>query len=260
MGMLIEDFAQGRNHTPLPAGVSTLSWQTKLTDILPGDWELSDHWASKKANLIDILTHLSGMSRYIRFLWQSAEIQRAQNILSHDLSYKRTDGTLNITRNLRNLRPSYELRENFLYNNQVYPCIYLPVGCPNAIEQMYMVGAHVIATLSGLPFVEFVKDRILKPLRMTQSTYSVDEAVQSGKASETWTPFGRRIPLWLEGLEIELMAGPGGLISNVKELVRVILVQVIFETDYIEGVLGEIISEQRSRFGHQHNHHPTWNS
>lgn len=95
-----------------------------------------------------------------------------------------------------------------------------------------MVGAHVIATLSGAPFVDFVRARILKPLRMIQSTYSVDEAVQSGKASETWTPFGRRIPLWMEGLEIELPAGPGGIISNVKELVRVVPVQVIVKADY----------------------------
>ncbi|KAH9048273.1 beta-lactamase/transpeptidase-like protein [Lactarius hengduanensis] len=182
LGILIEEFAQGRNTTPLPTGLSTLSWQTKLADILPGDWELSDPWASEKANLIDILSHVSGMS-------------------SHDLACKRNYSTLDVTRNLRNLRPSYELREKFLYNNQ-----------------MYMVGAHVVAVLSGKQFSEFVEDRIFKPLRMTQSTYSVDEAVQSGKMSETWTPFGRRIPPWMDGLETELMAGPGGLISNVKEL------------------------------------------
>ena len=87
---------------------------------------------------------------------------------------------------------------------------------------MYMVGAHVISALSGVQFAEFVNDRILKPLRMTQSTYSIDQAIQSGKASETWTPFGRRIPPWLEGSEIELLAGPAGLISNVKELVRLV--------------------------------------
>ncbi|KAH9063769.1 beta-lactamase/transpeptidase-like protein [Lactarius deliciosus] len=182
LGILIEEFAQGRNTTPLPIGLSTLSWQTKLADILPGDWELSDPWASKKANLIDILTHVSGLA-------------------SHDFSYKRNHGTLNVTRNLRNLRPSHELREKFLYNNQ-----------------MYMVGAHVITALSGKQFSEFVKDRILQPLRMSQSTYSIDKAVRSGNVSETWTPFGRRIPPWMEGLETELMAGPGGLISNVREL------------------------------------------
>ncbi|KAH9051493.1 beta-lactamase/transpeptidase-like protein, partial [Lactarius vividus] len=182
LGILIEEFAQGRNTTPLPTGLSSLSWQTKLADILPGDWELSDPWASEKANLIDILSHVSGMP-------------------SHDLAYKRNHSTLDVTRNLRNLRPSYEFREKLSYNNQ-----------------MYMVGAHVITALSGIQFTEFVKDRILRPLKMTQSTYSIEEAVQSGKASETWTAFGRRIPSWMEGRDMELLAGPGGLISNVKEL------------------------------------------
>ena len=42
-------------------------------------------------------------------------------INSHDLSYKRNDSALDITRNLRNLRPSHELPETFLYNNQVRP-------------------------------------------------------------------------------------------------------------------------------------------
>ena len=119
-----------------------------------------------------------------------------------------------------------------MYNNQVCPCIYLPVVSPDAIGQMYMVGAHVITALSGVPFAEFVKDRILKPLRMTHSTYSINEAIQSGKASETWTPFGRRIPPWMEGLDIELLAGPGGLISNVKELVRIASVQAIVKANY----------------------------
>jgi hypothetical protein len=38
---------------------------------------------------------------------------------SHDLSYKPNNSVGDVTRNLRNLRPSVELREEFLYNNQV---------------------------------------------------------------------------------------------------------------------------------------------
>ena len=112
---------------------------------------------------------------------------------------------------------------------------YVPVVSavsPDAIGQMYMVGAHVITTLSGVPFTEFVQDRILKPLRMTHSTYSINEAIRSGKASETWTPFGRRIPSWMEGAKTELLAGPSGLISNVRELVCVAPVQAIVKANY----------------------------
>ncbi len=45
--------------------------------------------------------------------------------LSHDYSIKENDnvtvGFSDITRNLRNYRPTFELREQFLYNNQVWP-------------------------------------------------------------------------------------------------------------------------------------------
>jgi len=46
-------------------------------------------------------------------------------VISHDLSYRRNDSALDITRNLRNLRSSYEFREKFQYNNLVC-CPYSP--------------------------------------------------------------------------------------------------------------------------------------
>jgi hypothetical protein len=63
MGILIDDFAHGRNTTPLPAGLSTLRFKTKVADILPNDWELMAPLASQKANLVDLLTHMSGLAR-----------------------------------------------------------------------------------------------------------------------------------------------------------------------------------------------------
>ncbi|KAI0271642.1 beta-lactamase/transpeptidase-like protein [Gloeopeniophorella convolvens] len=183
MGILIDDFAHGRNATPLPPSVTSLTWESKLADILPDDWELMDPWASKKASLIDILSHVSGMPR-------------------HDLSYMGNESTRGLTRNLRNLRPLYELREKYEYNNQ-----------------MFMVGSHVISLYSGMRFRDFARERIFEPLGMNLSTYSMDEAIRSGKATETWTSFGRLIPSWLKEEYVDLVAGPGGVVSNVEELV-----------------------------------------
>lgn len=64
VGILIDDFAQGRNQTALPPGVHTLDWDTKLIDLLLDDWKLMDDWASKKATLRDVLSHQSGLPRY----------------------------------------------------------------------------------------------------------------------------------------------------------------------------------------------------
>lgn len=61
MGILMDDFAQGRNTTSLPPGVRTLDWDTKVHELLPDDWELPDMWASENTNLWDALAHVSGM-------------------------------------------------------------------------------------------------------------------------------------------------------------------------------------------------------
>jgi len=112
LGILIDDFAHGRNSTPLPVGFSTLTWKTKVADILPDAWKLMDPWASEKANLIDILTHVSGLD-------------------SHDLSFKTNFSVGDVTRNLRNLPPSFELREQWLYNNQVSRLV--PLSGPDSV-------------------------------------------------------------------------------------------------------------------------------
>lgn len=64
IGILIDDFATGRNVTVLPPSVSTLTWDTKVKLLLPEDWKLHQEWATEKANLRDIFTHVSGLTRF----------------------------------------------------------------------------------------------------------------------------------------------------------------------------------------------------
>ena len=65
MGVLIDDFENGRNRTPLPSEVKSFSWDTKAIDLLPEDWKLQDNWSSEKANVQDLLSHVTGMPRYL---------------------------------------------------------------------------------------------------------------------------------------------------------------------------------------------------
>ncbi len=64
MGILMDDFAQGKNVTPLPPGLGSFTWKTKVQELFPeqdSEWQLSDHWASEKANIFDIFSHVSGL-------------------------------------------------------------------------------------------------------------------------------------------------------------------------------------------------------
>ncbi|KAG2141572.1 hypothetical protein BD769DRAFT_1427191 [Suillus cothurnatus] len=46
--------------TPLPAALTEFNWHTLVQDILPGEWQLMNNWASKKADMKDIPSYVSG--------------------------------------------------------------------------------------------------------------------------------------------------------------------------------------------------------
>jgi hypothetical protein len=68
LGLVMDDYAHGRNVTSLPNGLLTFDWDTKLRDLLPDDWKLMDQSASEHARVRDILSHMSGLPRCARFL------------------------------------------------------------------------------------------------------------------------------------------------------------------------------------------------
>jgi CubicO group peptidase (beta-lactamase class C family) len=61
LGLVMDDFAHGYNVTPLPHGLTNFTWDTKLKDLLPNDWQLMDAFASQNARIRDILAHMSGL-------------------------------------------------------------------------------------------------------------------------------------------------------------------------------------------------------
>ncbi|PSR72067.1 hypothetical protein PHLCEN_2v12048 [Hermanssonia centrifuga] len=99
VGILIDDFAQGKNVTVLPPKLRTFTWDTKIKHLLP-EWNLVDEWATEKANVKDILSHVSGLPR-------------------HDASYAPGDTVSDMIHKMQHLRPVCELRERWYYNNQV---------------------------------------------------------------------------------------------------------------------------------------------
>lgn len=85
---------------------------------------------------------------------------------------------------------------------------------------MYILGAHLISTYSGMPYADYIQERIWSPLNMSMTTFSPDKALQTGKRTESWSGSGRRIPFWFSDDMLALNAGAGGVISNVEDLVN----------------------------------------
>ncbi|KAI6121289.1 beta-lactamase/transpeptidase-like protein [Pisolithus sp. B1] len=182
LGILIDDFANGRNVTALPPGLTELTWHTKVKDLLLGEWQLIDEWASERANLKDILSHVTGVPR-------------------HDFSYGPYDTPLDVIRRLRHLKPAFELREQWSYSNI-----------------MYITAAYIVSQYAGQPYTSFVKERIFVPLDMASSTFSPREAAASGKYTQEWTKEGRLIPDCLTEEIAFTRAGAGGIISNAVDM------------------------------------------
>ena len=63
VGLLMDDFAGGRNVTPLPFGLSRFDWDTKVWNLLPDEWGFRDKWAERSLSLRDAFSHLSGLPR-----------------------------------------------------------------------------------------------------------------------------------------------------------------------------------------------------
>jgi CubicO group peptidase (beta-lactamase class C family) len=63
VGLLMDDFAHGRNTVPLPHGVKSFDWNTPMRTLLPGEWKLLDPTASNNATMADLLSHSSGLPR-----------------------------------------------------------------------------------------------------------------------------------------------------------------------------------------------------
>ncbi|KAG2030659.1 beta-lactamase/transpeptidase-like protein, partial [Suillus americanus] len=182
LGILMDDYEHGRNVTPLPPALSEFNWHTLVQDILPGEWQLMDAWASEKANMKDILSHVSGLPR-------------------HDYSYGPHDSPKDDVLRMRYLRPAFELREQWSYNNK-----------------MFTTAAHIIETYSAQTYTSFVEDRIFTPLGMTSSTFSPAKAGKTGRFTQGWTSSGRLIPECFTEEIVELMAGAGGVISSAVDM------------------------------------------
>lgn len=88
---------------------------------------------------------------------------------SHDFSYADVDPSETV-RNMRNLRPNAEVRETFQYQNGHYVSL-----------------AHMVPTLTNIPFIEYVRTHFFGPLGMNSTTYNHTEAAATGHRTDGHT-------------------------------------------------------------------------
>jgi CubicO group peptidase (beta-lactamase class C family) len=124
---------------------------------------------------------------------------------------------------MRYLRPGYAFREKWHYNNIVCLNVIISFTKPCSdfsLFQQYMVAQHLVELFTGMTLEDFVGERIFRPLNMTSSTFSLEYAAATGNLSESHSPFGRRIPHWLDREDMPVIAGVGGILSSAVDLLK----------------------------------------
>ena len=116
-----------------------LEWERPLCDYLP-DLRLHDPVVTDRLSIVDLLSHRSGLPR-------------------HDLAWLGHPGRsrAELVRRLRFLPLSRDLRQEFQYCN---------LG--------YLLAGHIVEVLSGTPWEDYLRTRLLTPAGMDRSNLSAD--------------------------------------------------------------------------------------
>ncbi|MFO7588373.1 MAG: serine hydrolase [Gemmatimonadota bacterium] len=120
-----------------------LSGDARVIDVLP-EFRMHDPWVTGEIRIEDLLTHRSGLPTFGGdHLWIGQRLPREE-----------------IVRRLRWLEPAGSFRASFHYQNL-----------------MYLVAGQVAAAVTGKSWDELMRERILAPLGMTESSTSVRDLV-----------------------------------------------------------------------------------
>ena len=111
-----------------------LNWEGKVQSYLP-DFKMHDPWVSEHFNVIDLLTHRSGLGLGAGdlMLWPEPSSFSRQEVLH----------------NLRYLKPTGEFRADYAYDNL-----------------LYIVAGELIPAVTGQSWESFIEQRIMQPLGM----------------------------------------------------------------------------------------------
>ena len=121
-----------------------LDWDQPVRTFLPG-FQMYDPNSTASLTPRDLVTHRSGLPRH-DLLWYN----------NHAISRK------DIVERLRYLEPNEQLRAKWQYNNL-----------------MFITAGYLVEALTGKSWEDNVRERILTPLGMTHSNFSVIESQQT---------------------------------------------------------------------------------
>ena len=170
-----------------------ISWDDKVTQYIP-EFKLYDPWVTNEFTIRDLLTHRSGMGLGAGDLMMFPD---SNNFTRKDIIH-----------NLRYLKPVSSFRTKYDYDNN-----------------LYIVAGEVIRVASGLPWEEFIEQRIMQPLGMTYSKASINRIKDRSNMISPHAPVNGKVsPISIDWSETANAAG--GIQSNLTDLSKWIIMQM----------------------------------
>lgn len=118
-----------------------LKWDDKVVDYLPY-LKLYDTWVTNELTIRDLLTHRNGLATF------------SGDLLWYESTYTAEE----MLRRIQHLKPVSGFRTRYGYQNI-----------------MFIAGGEVVKKVTGKPWPQFVKERILDPLKMNRTTTSIKD-------------------------------------------------------------------------------------
>ncbi len=168
-----------------------LSWDTKVVEILPF-FSLYDPYVTQHFTIADLLSHHSGLETF------------SGDLLWYASTYK----TEEVVRKLPLLQPKYEFRTTFGYSNI-----------------MYMAAGLIVEKVSGMPYNDFIKTRILQPLLMNETYNSIEALAKMKNVCSPHNKVNEKV-FPIELLNWDNIGGAGNLNSNVNDMLQWLQLQL----------------------------------
>ncbi|MEX2610541.1 MAG: serine hydrolase [Gemmatimonadota bacterium] len=160
-----------------------LSWDDRVRDHLPW-FQLYDPYVSSQMRIRDLLSHRSGLGTF------------SGDLLWYGTPYSAEE----VVRRARHLPPADAFRASYGYSNL-----------------MFIAAGEVIRAVTGQPWPEAVRARILDPLDMARTVTSTDHLRNRDNVAQPhglWD--GQLVPFPWQNWDA--MAAAGGIISSVSEM------------------------------------------